>query len=298
MNLKEITKIRNNFWKNNYGTISADEAYQIFQIIKERKPKNFLEIGTASGISGGLICLFLQDVLGNAKFTTVDYDNSFFGEKNKENGFLLKSIYTDKSIEIIEEKFKISLDIAEGKEEYDMAFIDANHMHPWPTLDTISLLPVLKKPSILLHHDYNLFEIQSTPKGIGPKFLFDQWDQSKRIRYKANQGNLFGLIIDKDPKEYSNVLAASLNLPWTQYGNPFITNTGPMENFFNRFEKLINEHYDSKLMDTFKKRFDYFIEKNDKKNQAIELIKNKSIFSFFKKKSENISTIINFIKNI
>lgn len=258
MNLREINEIMGMFWKKGYGSITSEEAFQINNLISEVRPVNFLEIGTASGLSGGLICQFLEEYSGVSNFTTVDYDNTFFSDKEKENGFLINEIYKGYKVKVSEKKFNISVDIAEGNIIYDMAFIDANHMHPWPTLDTLALLPKLKKGSFLIHHDYNLFKIQSKAIGIGPKFLFDQWEPIGRIRYPGNEGNMFGFIINENVEYYSNILTDSLNLPWTQVGNPFIKNHGSMNNFYNRYRKIISDNYDVCLLEAFDRRFDIF----------------------------------------
>lgn len=264
MNIQEISKIKELFWKSGYGSINIEEAKHLNDYINQKKPKDFLEIGTASGFSGGLICCFLEENNQSANFTTVDYDNTFFGDLKKENGFLVSSIYKGQKIKINQKKFKISADIAEGGNFFDMAFIDANHMHPWPTLDTIALLPKLKKPSILFHHDYNLFKIQKDSKGIGPKYLFDQWIPNKRKRLKGNKGNLIAFEIDKEAEFYSRILSDSLHLPWTinEYHFPK-RGSGAMNNCYERYREIISKYYDKSLLETFENRYTTFYHKNN-----------------------------------
>lgn len=264
MNIQEISKIRELFWMNGYGSINIEEAKHINDFINLKKPKDFLEIGTASGFSGGLICCFLEENDQSANFTTVDHDNTFFGDLKKENGFLINSIYKGQKIKINQKKFKISADIAESNSSFDMAFIDANHMHPWPTLDTIALLPKLKKPSILFHHDYNLFKIQKDSKGVGPKYLFDQWIPNKRTRLKGNKGNLIALEIDKDPEFYSGILSDSLHLPWSinEYHFPK-RGSGVLQDCYERYRKIISNYYDKCLLETFENRYKTFYQKNN-----------------------------------
>ncbi len=57
--IEEIYKIHDMCWRKGYSSISAKEANFLQIGIAEDKPKRFIEIGTASGLSAGFIALFM-----------------------------------------------------------------------------------------------------------------------------------------------------------------------------------------------------------------------------------------------
>ena len=61
----------------------------------------------------------------------------------------------------------------------DLAFIDANHYHPWPLLDVLHLSTVMARNSWLILHDINLPVIAPQFAAWGARYLFDAWPFEK-----------------------------------------------------------------------------------------------------------------------
>ena len=111
----------------------------------------------------------------------------------------------------------------------DFCFIDASHAHPWPTLDTLCVLPFLRPGAMIVHHDLQLYSSRSNPVGVGPKMLFDQILPRERItvdsvigqkldlRLKMRQvrRNIFAFKRDDDLQRQAARLAQGLYLPWS-----------------------------------------------------------------------------------
>lgn len=240
----EIERIHEQFWRPGWGSVAADEMLYFQDLIAKHRPEGFIEIGTASGLSGGLICLLLEEN-GGQRFTTVDHDNTFFGDTTQENGFQLPLIYDGDKVQVTRHTFKIAADVPGLGETYDMAFVDANHQHPWPLIDTLCIYPVMTGPKLVFEHDLDLYRKQEPPIfGIGPKFLYDQFPDSHRDRATANNGNLFSVSLDLPQSKIEEIAKAAFMLPWslrTPIGGK------PME----KVRAVLTEHYDRSVVETF-----------------------------------------------
>ncbi|MEM1193423.1 MAG: class I SAM-dependent methyltransferase [Pseudomonadota bacterium] len=245
-NLVELEALYGKHWQPNYGSIAKDEVLFVQDLIETHKPKHFLEIGMASGLSGGILANILE-ANGAESFTTIDHDNTFFGDTTKKNGFLIDQIFNGGDLAVIKKPFTTSLDLAALGVHFDMAFIDANHQQPWPMIDTLCLYPYLTGPKIIVHHDYCLFRNQDIVYGIGPKYLFDQFSEAERIISTANEGNIFGIRLEDTTRE--SLEAAAINcfyLPWSL--------RHPLQpNLVSRIVGTFKEHYSPALCTAFEK---------------------------------------------
>ncbi|MDG1943943.1 MAG: class I SAM-dependent methyltransferase [Halioglobus sp.] len=213
--LSDLDKIYSTHWKKGYGSIAKSEVLFLQKLIEEYRPQNFIEVGMASGISGGSIAQML-DWCGAKTFTSIDYDNTFFGDPTKPNGFLIEKIYQGNNIEVAKLPFTTTLDLSSIGAKFDMGFIDANHQHPWPLIDTLLLYPFLTSPKILIHHDLKLFRRQDVVYGIGPKYLFDQFPERYRITTIEGGQNIFALDMSEIGVErLKNIAMDAFSLPWS-----------------------------------------------------------------------------------
>lgn len=170
MKRSELEYLFLRFWRKGFGSVSVDDLFSIQELIQHFKPERFLEIGMASGISAGFIAQFL-DFSDGRELVTIDHDNTFFGDPEKENGYLVDSIYSGSKIKVIKRPFTTSLDIASGASSFDMAFIDANHQHPWPTIDMLMTLPRMNGSKIIIFDDLDLYKKQNPVIGMAQRFF-------------------------------------------------------------------------------------------------------------------------------
>lgn len=239
----EIQQVFDEHWKPGWGSVNVDEVLYMQELIAKHRPTSFIEIGMASGLSGGLIATIL-DEHGGKVFHTADHDNTFFGDKSKENGFLIEAIYRGGGVQVEKRPFTTALDLDDGSDRYDMAFVDANHQHPWPLIDTLCLFPHMSGPKIVVHHDLCLFRKQDLVFGIGPKYLFDQFPESHRDRSTANDGNIFHVSLDMPREQLEQIAADGFSLPWSLRGPLPVP-------YVERIAAMIERHYDSALSDAF-----------------------------------------------
>lgn len=250
MSMEDVSMIFQKFWKTGYGSVAKDEVMFIQGLIQKHKPKQFLEIGTASGLSAGLILNFMSRA-GGELFVTVDHDNTFFGDPTKENGFLIPEIYQGGSVKVQRHVFKTAFDLDSMSQQFDMAFIDANHQHPWPLMDTLCLWPWLVGSKTVIHHDLRLFFKQDIVFGIGPKYLFDQFPCERRITTDANQGNIFALNLDMKKEELESIAMDGFSLPWS-------LRTPMPEKNIQAMKGVLERHYSMNLMEAFDRQVKKF----------------------------------------
>lgn len=140
--------------------------------------------------------------------------------------------------------FTTSLDMGLGAETFDMAFVDANHQHPWPLIDTLCLNPVLGGSRILIHDDLDLYRHQPTGRGIGPKVLFDQVPPERRVRYAANHGNVFSLSLAMPGDQLERLAKDAFAIPWT------LTKRLDDESLA-KFRSILDQHYTGEMREFF-----------------------------------------------
>lgn len=243
----EIDLIHAQFWQKGYGSVSAEEAGFIQDSILATKPKRFLEIGTASGLSTGFIAKFMSN-LGGGELVSVDLDTHFWVDRTKETGFLASEIYTgdEVTVNIFRGQDSTHLPETYHDHKFDLAFIDANHQHPWPVLDMISVLPVLTPNARVIHHDLALYQLQKPVLGIGPKYLYDQFPDQFKVVTDDPRKNIFYLSTTDNYQDFEQFLINSLYLPWTNR-QPISTLT------IDKFKAIINAYWSQNLLAVFEK---------------------------------------------
>jgi hypothetical protein len=247
----QIQEIHSRHWKVGYGSIAPDEVLYVQDLIRQHRPQAFIEIGMASGLSGGLISLLLEEN-GGERFVTLDHNNTFFGDKTKENGFLLEEIYPAGEVKVEKLPFHTAVDIPRLGQRFQMAFVDANHQHPWPLIDTLCLYPFLDGPRIVLHHDLNLYRLQRDKiYGIGPKYLHDQFPESHRDVSTANSGNIFSVSLDLPQEQMEKIAIDAFALPWS-------LRTPLRGESLEAFRTVLVEHYSEGLLAAFEDCLDKF----------------------------------------
>lgn len=245
MQMTEIARLFRSVWKPGYGSVAIDELGFIQDLIAEHRPRRFLEIGMASGLSTGFIARFLSEN-GGGSLVSIDHDDTFFGDQSKPNGFLVPELTADIAANVDLVKFCTSLDLGRISGDFDMAFVDANHQHPWPAIDTLALYPRMTGPRIVVHHDLRLFAKQDIMFGIGPKYLFDQFPESHRIRSDANDGNIFAVDLSIGQDEFEGMMADLIKLPWSLRG---VLPAKTVE----QIRSVLSAHYSAGFVEHFEK---------------------------------------------
>lgn len=243
MDIEEIARIHQLHCQPEFGTTTPDELNYIQSLIIKHRPKRVIEIGTASGVTTGFIAQFLSENAGTS-VTSIDLAETFFASPSDPVGYLARKIYPGTDIEIEIHPRKTSLDLEALGGPWDMAFVDANHQHPWPTLDTLAVAPFLSGPRIVIHHDLQLYRNFRRLRGIGPRVLFNEMPHDHRHAVKANGWNIFSLDLTMPNNTLEHVSIGAFSMPWTALP--------PLgERTLRRCSQFLGKHYSERLLREF-----------------------------------------------
>lgn len=228
------------------GAISSREAEFIHTLIDLKKANRVLELGVASGYSSSIILSSLSSThfpKRNFKLIACDIDEyCYFNDQYK-----VGHVVTEKSPNLLKRYDLRIMSIPKlkmAKSSIDLCFIDANHKHPYPALDTLHILPFLKSDGFLIYHDIGLSRNKSSrfSNSSGPWRVFNTINCEKFVGL-PNHNNMYsniGAILIKGRK---NIIKRRLVDLIRNY--PFEMDVSP--DYIKRFPKLkldeLNEKY-------------------------------------------------------
>ena len=168
---------------------------------------------------------------------SVDFGENYYVDPTKKVGYLIDEIIPRAGC-----KFEIHRGCWAGDAErilagqkLDLIFIDANHMHPWPTINTMMLLPLARPNVVIAHHDIALHNKPGYGHGIGPLNVFEEFPPPKFVS-QCPQKNIRGFQITMPIAQYEPLLLNAFRKPWTL--------TKPMgRRITNRINEFVSQHY-------------------------------------------------------
>lgn len=93
-------------------------------------------------------------------------------------------------------------------------FIDANHEHPWPTLDLLAVLGSLSASAGVILHDINLPLLHSAFPAWDVKYLFDDLRIVKDVPQDAAIPNIGSITVPADKAQLRAQLASIFKYDW------------------------------------------------------------------------------------
>ncbi|WP_315385740.1 class I SAM-dependent methyltransferase [Microvirgula aerodenitrificans] len=198
------------------ASISEYDAAFFSGLVMAVKPRKIVEVGVASGW-GSVMLLKALEAAGveDHHYIGVDIAERFFYDANYATGQAVGEV-----VPSLASRYHLltGRSIAEVAPELgggiDFAFIDAHHMHPWATLDLLSLLPFLVPGTWVAMHDLNLCRKEDQEhRNRGPKYLFDAWDDDRA--HSVQVPTMAGAIrIGAKPEDHLPLLLDVLYTPW------------------------------------------------------------------------------------
>jgi predicted O-methyltransferase YrrM len=189
------------------GSLSQADAHFLFRSAVEARTRLAVEIGTASGFSTAVLCQALKFAsdsgMIDADFEVVSYDASdrFYADPTRPVGDAARELLpADLMRHITFRHPTTALKVREhyGPDELDFLFIDANHHHPWPTLDLLACLDYLKPGATVVLHDINLPIIHPQFPAWGVHYLFEGLDEDNRVPAEERMPNIGSIRIPED----------------------------------------------------------------------------------------------------
>jgi hypothetical protein len=202
------------------GHISLDDAGLLAELIEGRIERPMLEIGVASGWSSAVLLHLLQrhPPRSEGPVWLHSYDVGewcYFDQSRRVGAAVAEVVPSLAGHWRLHVGNAIDAGMQHRDNPVDLAFVDADHRHPWATIDLLALLPALAPNAWVALHDINLPLV--APKAewrvYGPKNLFDLWPWEKRVA-AGEQRNIGAVRVPADHEEVRRFCATVLERPW------------------------------------------------------------------------------------
>jgi predicted O-methyltransferase YrrM len=227
------------------GNINAIDVQFLGNLIEKVKPVNIIEIGVASGFSSSI--MIASAISNRADFKTLkafDLFESYYLDSSRKTGACVYDMIPD-NLELFDLRTGVitaEIDAIELN-EFEFAFIDANHMHPWASLDLLAIIPFLKENSWVALHDIFLNTVERHKhKNRGPYYLFNLYQGLKEM--SSNDPATIGAVFIQDKNKIAKMLIEILYTPWE-----VSISTDHCEKFIDH----ISKYYDSEISLSFNK---------------------------------------------
>lgn len=158
------------------------DARYLFERIRATGVEYVVELGTAAGVSTAILCEALNwahgATLSGDRYRVVSYDrrSTAYMEPTRPTGDAIHEMLTQQLVERIELRHPaMAVQVREDHvvDEIEFLFVDASHRHPWPALDLLATIDVLRPGAEIVLHDINLTSISDAGVGWGPKYVFE-----------------------------------------------------------------------------------------------------------------------------
>ncbi|MBB4267207.1 class I SAM-dependent methyltransferase [Roseospira visakhapatnamensis] len=220
-----VRALHRRLFRSGHGQVSEDEAAALAALIRRRRPRRVLEVGVASGLSTLVLHTALEATpappsTAPPRLLALDLDDRFYADESRPTGWMLLDAHDGAVPPGVRLRTGVTtVDLTDLPEAsgapFDLAFVDADHKHPWPALDALMVWPRLADGGLLLCHDLSLYRKPRSARGVGPKLLCDQIPAELRVHPAEAGDNLFGLVKAMTDGAFAARLADALLLPWT-----------------------------------------------------------------------------------
>ncbi len=210
------------------GHISLKDAGFLFEMVREIDPLEIIEIGVASGCSSAVLLRALDSLGGERRLHSFDIADCCYFATERAVGDAVAELAPDYSR-------NWRLHTGEGAthaaqrlagRSIPLVFIDADHRHPYPTLDLLGVLPAVSENAWVILHDIALEEKWQV---FGPKYLYSGWTGEKRTPYAGC--NIGAIRLNGRQKETRNKCEQILSVPWqTTIENTLLSSLGVATN--------------------------------------------------------------------
>jgi len=209
----KLEKIYKDLPKNMQGCISASESRFLYNQITKYNVEKCLEIGVASGCSSAVLIGALNENKINKKVTnsvlySYDLMDYCYWDKSLDIGYATKPMLGDLEFyNWVLRTQESCLDLKKNHPEnfFDLVFIDANHLHPCPSVDMYGCLPYVRNGGIICLHDINLPKKNPKFPHKGAQVLYHDLD-CKKYCIEEEIPNIGAIVIDNNKNYLRNQL--------------------------------------------------------------------------------------------
>jgi predicted O-methyltransferase YrrM len=217
------------------GGIGSRDYFFLTALVSILAPRRVIEIGTLTGFSTAIIAAAIYRQHGNKSdiaVETIDVHTHCSIDTTRRIGFEIPQLIPDlvSTVRVhAGRESDLVRDLAE-REEFGLAFIDADHRHPWPLLDVLRIAPWVKGGGWILLHDIQLGTYGKAERAggkvleggtpYGAEWLFERWPFRKIRSFHIGAAELprqksalipFALELMQEPFEVTSKAAKRLH---------------------------------------------------------------------------------------
>jgi predicted O-methyltransferase YrrM len=195
------------------GHVSLTDADFLAANVERARPSLVVEVGVASGFSSAVLLSAMHALSGDGwRLYSCDTVDACYFNRDYPVGEAARELLPDVSNWTL----RTGIDAYQASRQLpfqavDFTFIDACHLHPWPVLDLLALLPALRPGSWVCLHDIRLPEIRDDG-GSGPQHLFRLWPGEKFS--EETHANIGAIRLPDDLSQVSEWVAPVLGEAW------------------------------------------------------------------------------------
>jgi len=172
------------------GGVGARDFFFLTALIGILAPRRVIEIGTLTGFSTAIIAAAIHRQHGKSSKITVDTIDSHTHciiDTTRPIGFEIPELIPDlvSSVRIHTGRQSDFVREIAAPGGFGLAFIDADHRHPWPLLDMLRLAPYIENGGWIILHDIQLGTYGQAERDagkqlegetpFGAEWLFERW---------------------------------------------------------------------------------------------------------------------------
>jgi predicted O-methyltransferase YrrM len=173
------------------GGIGSRDYFFLTALVSILAPRRVIEIGTLTGFSTAIIAAAIHRQHGAASapitVETIDADTHCSIDRTRPIGFEIPDLIPDlaSTVRIHTGRGSDFVSQIAAPAEFGLAFIDADHRHPWPLLDVVRLAPYVENGGWILLHDIQLGSYGEAERAAGrqleggtpygAEWLFERW---------------------------------------------------------------------------------------------------------------------------
>jgi predicted O-methyltransferase YrrM len=180
------------------GGIGSRDYFFLTALVSILAPRRVIEIGTLTGFSAAIIAAAIHRQHGagllpqsrdrqGITVETIDAHTHCSIDQTRPIGFEIPELIPDLASTVRVHTGRHSDFVRElaARDEFGLAFIDADHRHPWPLLDVLRLAPYVQAGGWILLHDIQLGTYGKDQRDaghsleggtpFGAEWLFDRW---------------------------------------------------------------------------------------------------------------------------
>lgn len=197
------------------GEISAADCVFLAGLVASTGARNVVEIGVASGWSSAVILHALESAgMANYAVNGIDLSPTFYLDASRPTGAAVAEMLPELEGHYVLHTGRLAYEVTPELGPIGLGFIDANHLHPWATLDLIALLPFLSAGAWVAMHDINLCRFpRHKHRNRGPFYLFGSWPGA-RLNSTEALPMIGAVLLERQPADYLDVLCEILATPW------------------------------------------------------------------------------------